>query len=272
MLLHKYSTFFGFFDAPSLLFSPPSSYPDSLEFRPTLDFGVLREHAVERAVRLIERNIETFQEQHPGIQAKELEAVAVSYATAFANRIMRDPTAFRAGVADIFRSNVDNIGILSLCERADDRRMWDQYGGGGTGFMLSLESEAAILQPRPSDLLTCGEVRPVAYSDEQPVVRVHPDLLDIPQQLFWRKALDYRDEREWRIIRQLSTADRVEGSSHLWELGPGDLTEVVFGTKVDRETVERRAEQIGKFDPDITTYSLSIDHEGQLIRRRVACS
>jgi len=117
-------------------------------------------------------------------------------ATAFANRIIREPAD--SGAAKEMRELAQarfraEAGILSLTERNDDILMWSHYADKHQGICVQFEVDV------DSDLL--AQARRVVYQESLPCVELFrsspPEMV---QAALLTKASHWSYEREWRVI------------------------------------------------------------------------
>jgi hypothetical protein len=166
----------------------------------------------------------------------------------------------------VLRQINKQIGVFSLTETDNNELMWSHYAGNHTGYVVGFDTNTDFFSRRKNDPIGCGELMNVIYSDNTPVVYVDPGNLEIPKELFFTKTTKWQYEREWRMIRMLSTADTTaEPSIHLFEIPPESIVSITFGLKFPdegkRDTVANFSKRVSK----VTFMQASYNHRSEFV-------
>ena len=128
------------------------------------------------------------------------------------------------------------FGILCLSEAADSLLMWAHYAGSHGGFVVQFDETHPFFAASEFEGQSLGLTR-VEYSPERPVVSY--STLNSPH-LYYRKSPEWSYEREWRLIKPLTTASKViarEGFPlHLYEVPHEAVKGVILGHAIPHET------------------------------------
>jgi len=133
-------------------------------------------------------------------------------------------------IQDIDRQSVDKkIGILSLSEVPDSLLMWSHYAAGHSGFVLGFNTEHQYFRG----------LKRVLYRSTRPYLHVND--IDF-ESTFFTKSTEWAYEREWRILRPLSQADKTLPQApypiHLFQFPLDAINEVIVGAMAPREFKE----------------------------------
>jgi hypothetical protein len=133
-----------------------------------------------------------------------------------------------------------NVGILSLTKSPENELMWAHYSSGHEGFVVGFDEANEFFKKRRNDPLDCGVLKGVLYTDDR--IAVDVDNIVIPQELLFTKRKYWGYEEEVRMIRALSTADKVVDKGNqkvfLFRVPKEAVKEVIFGIKCAPETVD----------------------------------
>ncbi len=119
----------------------------------------------------------------------------------------QNPDELLKRFTQIVKENFNELGVLSLAARNDNLPMWAHYANNHSGFVIGFRTDCSPLAKRSTDQITEGELRPVIYRVGRVSSPCDPFTLD-PDILFI-KLDDWSYEEEWRIVRRLSSCDRV---------------------------------------------------------------
>jgi hypothetical protein len=158
----------------------------------------------------------------------------------------------------------NTFGILSLTEDPLNINMWAHYGDSNRGFVLGFETDNDFFFERTNQDLYYRNLRKVNYFTERPLIKdpYNPNELN---KTFFCKSIDWKSEKEWRVLRRLDDANEIiefEGKKlHLYEFDPKIVKEIYFGLSSD---VEIRKEIINlvlnnKGYKDIKFYQIELD-------------
>jgi hypothetical protein len=129
------------------------------------------------------------------------------------------------------KSVSENIGILSLTEDPKNLLMWAHYADSHQGGVVEFDSSHPFFTARHFDEGFTSILKKVKYRRRRPILPIlhfkkykifYNDylggwlaLLNTADPLFFTKGLEWRYEREWRLIRQLRepSAKRASMSS-----------------------------------------------------------
>lgn len=129
------------------------------------------------------------------------------------------------------------FGILCLSETADSLLMWAHYAGNHRGFVVQFDETHPFFAASEFEGQSLGLTR-VQYSQERPVVSY--STLNSSPHLYYRKSPEWSYEREWRLIKPLTTASKViarEGFPlHLYEVPHEAVKGVILGHALPHET------------------------------------
>jgi Protein of unknown function (DUF2971) len=125
-----------------------------------------------------------------------------------------------------------NVGILCLSEVRDSLLMWGHYANNHEGFVVGFDSEHPFFSRRRTDKDEFGFLRPVQYALRRPQVT-----LGDTESADWfsTKSEQWSYEKEWRIVRVLSEAEkRIERSPFpicLFEFPPDAVRQIIAGVR-----------------------------------------
>ncbi len=267
MPFYKYMDFKGFFDNFMIRFTQPMDLNDKRECRPILEIAnpdsYIQAMETRQRAEYTQALGQIYSHLTPSQLAKVIDQAVAVQRRDFSENREQWIQKFR----DIFMKNVNRyIGVLSLTTKTNDPKMWWDYGNKNTGFLIGFKDGSQFLTRRDNDNPMCGELLPVQYDNNRPTVLVHPGRLEIPRELFWWKTKEWESEREFRMIRNLQSADRtIDGRYFLWQLRTGDLDAVFFGSAVSDSEVAARNAQIKAFDPSISVYRMSVNGDGDFV-------
>lgn len=107
--------------------------------------------------------------------------------------------------------------------------MWTHYAADGSGYAIEFDESNRFFHRLPSDARDCGEITPVKYTDQPIEIEIEPDQLKIPYELLFTKKKYWSNEREHRIIRELSKADQIEKNIHLYKVPHKAVSAIIIG-------------------------------------------
>lgn len=146
------------------------------------------------------------------------------------------------------------IGILSLSESNGDN-MWAHYADEHGGIRIEFDAAHPYFER--------GRLRPMTYSDQPFHVTVNEgwvrlagytvskedvlcgNLESLPEELFWRKRLNWSNEQEWRMTKQLADADETKqgnqpvGPVCLFRIPAEAIVALTFGYKSSEDAIEQ---------------------------------
>lgn len=205
--------------AKQIRFTQPAVFNDPFEMQPFYE-SLFEDPQIQKNLNETEsKNVleELFAEQYPGLPAGIKNLVSPELFTVFAETIapltVSHAPELLNGFTQAIRTGLykgfnENIGVLSLTEKPDNLLMWAHYARNHRGFAIEFDREHKFFyqQLGPADELRY--IRKVQYLDQRPNIRISTfeDATDI----FLTKSKDWEYEQEWRIMRPLQDANRVE--------------------------------------------------------------
>ena len=143
----------------------------------------------------------------------------------------------------ILRRNLDRIGVLSLAEIPDNLVMWAHYCDLHRGFVIEFDSRFAPLIQRPDESGWQGLPVPVTYSTTRPEVYCDSAELSLPDRLVIIKTSPWSYEREWRVVRDRTAADRTISAGateiSLFSIDPRGISAIYVGKDAAAATFQR---------------------------------
>lgn len=252
-------------------FTQPSALNDPWEFQPYIDKlmsdevweNEIRNKAMEHlnGVDLFKKSAE---DVWKGLDGKQRRAITPQLIEAVLRmRLRNDPTELERAYATTYEMIVDEVvskqkevvslipalvnktlGILSLTEDPAHRLMWSHYADTFAGFVISFDESHSFLTTRRGDQDDIGGLRKVIYSPERPKMRALIDFSDehlstASAKFFFTKGKEWAYELEWRVMRFLEEADKIDpnpdGDIHLFTLPPAAVTGVILGHRMKPE-------------------------------------
>ncbi|MFH1007646.1 MAG: DUF2971 domain-containing protein [Candidatus Latescibacterota bacterium] len=128
---------------------------------------------------------------------------------------------FAAQMTAKFREHME---VLCLSQVRDDIVMWSHYADHHRGVCFGFSTEH-------SDLLQSAEK--VQYSMSFPVLNaLRTNEKDIHRGFFGTKFITWKYEKEWRVVRAATEAQR-------YAFPPGTIKEVTFGSRISNDDQRR---------------------------------
>ncbi len=128
----------------------------------------------------------------------------------------------------------NNLTFISLYERADNPMLWQHYGAKHQGFVIELDQTHEFFTGAKYH----GDpqlFKPVKYDQERPL-RLKQTHVFAP---FFHRSEHYASEREWRILRPVSVADKsinkVGGRFYLHRIPANIIKSVTLGAMITDE-------------------------------------
>lgn len=223
--------------ADQILFADPGNFNDPLDTRPTLDTDIDADALAAILARLVEQRVSAEMNAaaktirysgpktishiatHSRRRAEQVVA-EIRYHATNPEYDIEDPARFLFGqyVEDELLRRYGK-GIVSLAERANCPLMWSHYGDQHKGVCIgySVPARAARdlrkISYGGSRLIAASAVAAMLDGDEEARRNVDDAVLT-------KKAIDWRYEREWRLIGPRGPQD-----------SPLEMEEVVFGMR-----------------------------------------
>lgn len=279
--VYKYKTFspqsLELLLADKVYFADPSTFNDPLDTRPRLEPDLDNDALQTLLVRLAETRLtstlvaaaKTMKSRGPRTQA-HIATTARRLAQALVQKIEYDATNPEFGVSvdvaktwllrhavevELFRQY--EKGILSLASRYNCPLMWSHYGDQHRGicFGYSVPSGHALeldkVRYGGSRLVRASDVVAMLDGDGNARKRVDEGVL-------FRKARDWRYEKEWRLIGKRGLSD-----------SPLELEEVVFGLRCPAVVIHAVARALNGRDRTVKLYEMQ-ERPGTFLLKRMA--
>jgi hypothetical protein len=146
-----------------------------------------------------------------------------------------------------------NVGVLSLCEHADNLLMWAHYGDSHRGFAIEFDTSAAFFhQAMPPAHVKAssedargfaeeyGRLRRISYQEERPSVVV----TDMTFDTIMTKGKDWEYEGEWRMLMPLDYADVmawpvIDWPIYLFAVPPSAVKTIILGCNANTDLIAR---------------------------------
>ncbi|WP_437996316.1 DUF2971 domain-containing protein [Sorangium sp. So ce185] len=221
-------------------FSQPSVLNDPQDCQPQ----VVAPRDLQAAVdRIIQRNVV----KNPGLWSKAEIARARSdllrsYRTNIDKRIQES--------ADVLRRNLDVLGVLSLADTPDSLDMWTRYADDHRGFAIEFDTRYGPLIQRPGESGWQGLPAPVTYQPNRPEAFCDSAELELPDELVLVKTTPWSYEREWRVVRDRATADRIvsPGATEvsLFSIDPRAISAIYVGKDASASNAQRLRDALAR--------------------------
>ena len=246
MIIYKYAPSPFIFENFELRFSQRDVLNDPAELAPDI---LLRDPA-HYARGILNRNISAVYFRllftNPTLPPQEVWR-RCSVAALDVERRFEPTVTTRKIYDDFMRVTNRNVGILSLTEDPCSAPMWWFYASEYTGLVIGFDSNDDFFHKQPKDPKVCGDLIPVTYTNNIPIVCVDVGTIDIPNELFFTKTEAWKYEKEWRMLKLLSHAnntavDKSGETVYLFKVPPSAIREVIFGYRMDtgiREKVKQ---------------------------------
>lgn len=152
---------------------------------------------------------------------------------------------------ELLNQSLEAIGLLCLTETNDNLLMWAHYADSHKGFVLEFDTSRAPLIQRPGENEWQGLPVAVSYQDGPITTPCDSLELELPDELVLRKSTAWKYEREWRVVRDRSAADRepAPGISQ-FKIDPKAIVAVYVGASASEATY-LRLQTIINGNPDL---------------------
>jgi hypothetical protein len=179
---------------------------------------------------------------------------------------------FEQSASEIFRNQEDELieqfaketGILSLTDRNDDFTMWNEYAGGGRGFVIQFDAQHDFFFLKSETAAPLNVLRQVCYRED-----VIEDFWKNPYFLFLVKEFKYSFENEWRMLKSLDQCCEVRllngNSIYLVDVPKGLIRSIIFGFNYPANEIDEFAALLLNFDRGIKVQRARVDHERTLV-------
>jgi hypothetical protein len=275
VILYKYlpTTRLDVLEHKRIRFTQPGDFNDPFEFRPQIQRAAsddeVRTYVENNFEQLVEKELAKYGAltQHlPQAALKEL----LLKQKALLPQLYRllEPEALQKVSPMIDGLLNDKVGVLCLSEVKDSILMWGHYTDNHRGIVIGFDSDHHFFLKRRSEHDEFGFLRRVNYQAQRPQV-VLSDTNSV--EWFQTKSEQWAYEKEWRIVRILSEAERRIDCSpfpiHLFEFEPDAVVEIVVGMRSAPSTIQKVRElSVGlprvllfKAREDLSDYRLAIE-------------
>jgi len=148
------------------------------------------------------------------------------------------------------------FGILSLTQTNDNITMWSHYAQNHEGFVIEFDPENKFFKKRRNENDALGYLREVKYSNKRPDIELisfqksENEFVEfIATNILFTKSLDWSDEKELRLVFDLSKSDdkRIikDQEIYLFKLPPLAIKSVFIGVNAN-ESFKDKIETILK--------------------------
>lgn len=135
------------------------------------------------------------------------------------------------------------LGILSLTENATNDLMWSHYADSYKGMVVEFDTSNEFFSCPTGTHPDIGLPTKVRYPPQRAKVNLSGDAEQSLVALFFSKAPTWAYEAEWRIIRKLADAAKVDKFTpydiHLFRLPAKAIRSLIVGHRMARADFER---------------------------------
>ena len=142
------------------------------------------------------------------------------------------------------------FGTLSLTENPSNLLMWAHYAGCHSGFVIGLDASHDFFDQRLNERDQVRRIRKVQYSEVRPSFTgldlggdEDSQLAKLASDFFLTKSHHWSYEDEWRMLMEVTDADRVvelpNDTVYLFRLPTEAVSSVIFGCKMVEADKER---------------------------------
>lgn len=131
-----------------------------------------------------------------------------------------------------------NLTLLCLHERADNTVLWQYHGVNHQGLVIELDqTHEFFTAPKYRDAPQI--FLPVKYGTERPLKLKGSH----PFASLFHRSDNFSNEREWRVLRPISVADKIiqvrDNSVHLHSIQTNIIKSVTFGAAMNAELKDK---------------------------------
>ena len=275
MVLYKYlpPTRVAVLQRRTIRFTQPCDFNDPFEFRPFIGSAASDGHVKEHIEANFARQFEEEVTRHPELRrlapAAVIAEVMESLKAQAPGLVRLAEPHLLAKVSPLIDEAFNRSdGVLCFSEVRDSTLRWAHYTESHRGFVVGFDADHSFFSKRRTDRDEFRFLRQVEYTRQRPNVVLSEST---SHEWFQTKCSDWAYEREWRIVRVLSEADRrIDGERFpvcLFCFPPDAVVEIIVGLR----SPESLAQEIRSFVPgfprakllkareDPTNYGLIID-------------
>lgn len=139
---------------------------------------------------------------------------------------------------DLYAKLDGNSGMLSLSSTLTSKLMWAFYSDGGRGVVIEFDTSHVWFNCKTGDNDSFHHLRKVQYvEDREPVYFLSAK----EDEVLYTKTLEWKFEKEWRIIRNVTEAKEKAGPDPygkdvlLFDIPPSAIQAVIFGYRTTSE-------------------------------------
>jgi len=231
-------------------FTQPGDFNDPFEFRPQIEAATddVRAYVEDNFEVLVDQLLERFHALTPILTDANVRNLLLSLKPMLPEVFRMVQTEELQLVAPAIDKLLSlNVGVLCLSEVRDSILMWGHYTDSHRGVVVGFDSTNPFFSKRGNDLDDFGFLRQVNYQLDRPQVKL-TDTTSLAW--FQTKSADWAYEKEWRIVRPLSEADRVDMNPSpvcLFEFAPDAVREIVVGMRAAPSLIQEIRDIAGTF-------------------------
>jgi hypothetical protein len=225
-------------------FTQPGDFNDPFEFRPQIEAAVtdgeVEAYVEQNFEQLVEQELAKYSALVQGIPRQVLKDLLVTQKTRLPEVFkMLQPEVLQRISPAIDGLLNQNVGVLCFSEVRDSLLMWGHYTDNHKGFVIGFDSSHAFFLKRRSEQDEFGFLGKVNYQVQRPKVVLSDTSSPV---WFQTKSSQWEYEKEWRIVRVLSEADRrIDRSPFplcLFEFAADAILEIVIESRADSATIQ----------------------------------
>lgn len=236
MILYKYlhPTRLDVLENKEIRFTQPGDFNDPFEFRPCIQ----RAASEEEVRTYVENNFEKILEEDLAkygalVPKAALKEILLKQKNKLPEIFQFLEPQMLQKISPLVDSLLNqHVGVLCLSEVRDSLLMWGHYTDSHKGFVVGFDSNHPFFSMRKSKHDEFGFLRRVSYQLQRPCVvlsdTTSPDW-------FQTKSEQWAYEKEWRIVRVLSEAerrvDRTIFPIYLFNFPPDAVLEIIIGMR-----------------------------------------
>jgi len=244
MPLYKYVTKerIDILEGGMIRFTQPIAFNDPFELKPHIASLGSAEYAQE----FLEENFdEVLKKEYESLPIEAQQQVTIEQLKNFVNSqkmnemlvdmISNLPHSIESSIHTALNSK---LGILCLSESTepDNLLMWSHYADSHEGFAIEFDAEHPFFDQKRSEDDQFRQLNRVTYQSNRPEL-IFNEVDNF--QNFLVKSTQWEYEQEWRMLTDLSSADKSietnEHSVHLFNLPFSALKSITFGCKASAE-------------------------------------
>lgn len=267
MILYKYLSRFEVLTSGMLRFTQPGSFNDPFEVTPHIDALVERSKITSFGETLFigsnfeqeffahfGQNIDQIIQEHnlPAEISSLLQSTKPEDALAIVQPLLMsifnefvglESEGMKEQFQDALQKDMNSrFGLLCLTEKPDNELMWSHYADSHKGFAIGFKTEHPFFSQRKTERDQTNCLQKVIYTNKRPsLALVNPDVSEeeaiatLVREIFLKKSIKWKYEKEWRIIKLLNEADLVKQISeeqiYLFNYPIDCIDRIVIGAK-----------------------------------------